>query len=267
MSCCKLQDPNWSINCDKLQPLFCCGHRPGSFLVILWNHWSVCRILYFARNVEVPNWYTILKGGLQSPTFIVFWRLTPYRSQSFFLWDTHMLPRVFGVHRKPFNKKEFLQRVRNQQNISNKERENCQARQLGRQRISEDGVFFGRRISGIYPTERMWQWLVAPWPKRITHGCFVCEYDIIKSRVFVSIIIQCIIYPYTSSLEITYAHIFSVCVSISLCITGQPMVGGFSPRNTWNYHSRNANQRETPSWKSTSHKVSGIPSYVGRKWI
>ena len=53
-----------------------------------------------------------------------------------------MLPRDFGVHRKPFNKKEFLQRVRNQQKISNKERENCQARQLNRQRISEDGVFF-----------------------------------------------------------------------------------------------------------------------------
>jgi len=39
---------------------------------------------------------------------------------------------------KPFDKKELLQRVRNQQKISNKERENCQAQRLGRQRNSEE---------------------------------------------------------------------------------------------------------------------------------
>lgn len=118
------------------------------------NHWSVCQNLFFVGKICKSSKliYTLFWKGEFNHQLSLFFDLLPH-CQSFFLWDTHILPAFLGVHRKPFDKKELLQRVRNQHKISNKERENCQAQRLGRQRNSEDGAFLGH-FFGIYPAKR-----------------------------------------------------------------------------------------------------------------
>ena len=116
------------------------SHRAGNMMEAFWN---------FCKKFQIDTLFW--KGDFNHQLSLFFDPLPP--CQSFFLWDTHILPAFLGVHRKPFDKKELLQRVRNQQKISNKERENCQAQRLGRQRNSEDCAFLGH-FFGIYPAKR-----------------------------------------------------------------------------------------------------------------